>query len=192
VYSQTNSVQGWDQTGSNAANLSFPTEFGIASPTGSDPWKVGAINSVIFLSAAVIGVWLSDPFNNWFGRRGEIFVSAVILLVTPIGSGLAQSWQGLFAARFVLGIGLGMKNACVAVYSSEMAPARVRGALVMFWQIWVTFGRPHCVDGHGHSLTLAPVRYLPRIRRQLDRQGCRQDHLAPPARLGLYPGLAPR
>lgn len=134
------STQGWDQTGSNAANLSFPVEFGIDSQEGSDPWKVGAINSIIFLSGGAIGCWLSDPFNYLFGRRGEIFISAVILFTTPIGSACAQSWQGLFAARFVMGIGLGMKNACVAVYSSEMAPHRVRGALVMFWQLWVTFG----------------------------------------------------
>jgi hypothetical protein len=125
-------------------------------------------------------------------RRHRRVAVRPVQQLTPIGSGLAQSWQGLFAARFVLGIGLGMKNACVAVYSSEMAPARVRGALVMFWQIWVTFGRSYGFDVHGHSLTLVLVRYLPRIRRQLDRQGCRQDHLAPPARLGLYPGLAPR
>jgi MFS family permease len=134
------SVQGWDQTGSNAANLSFPVEFGIGSGVGADSWKVGAINSIIYLVGGGIGCWLSDPFNSWFGRRGEIFISAVILFVTPIGSACSQSWQGLFAARFVMGIGLGMKNACVAVYSSEMAPARVRGALVMFWQLWVTFG----------------------------------------------------
>ncbi|KAJ7178181.1 sugar transporter-like protein [Mycena filopes] len=133
-------VQGWDQTGSNAANLSFPTEFGIAGSTGSDPWKVGAINSIIFLAGGGIGCWFSDPVNHLLGRRGEIFISGLILLVTPIGTGLAQSWQGMFAARFVLGIGLGMKNATVAVYSSEMAPARIRGALVMFWQLWVTFG----------------------------------------------------
>ena len=134
------SVQGWDQTGSNAANLSFPAEFGIDSGTGADVWKVGAINSIIYLVGGAIGCWFSDLANYYFGRRGEIFISAIILLVTPIGSGLAQSWEGLFAARFVLGIGLGMKNACVVVYSSEMAPARVRGAVVMFWQLWVCFG----------------------------------------------------
>lgn len=109
--------------------MSFPKEFGIDGTTGSDPWKVGAINSIIFLVGGGIGCWLSDPFNHLFGRRGEIFISAVILFTTPIGSACAQSWQGLFAARFVMGIGLGMKNACVAVYSSEMAPHRVRGAL---------------------------------------------------------------
>lgn len=39
-----------------------------------------------------------------------------------------------------MGIGIGAKNATVPIYSAEMAPARVRGALVMFWQLWVVVG----------------------------------------------------
>jgi MFS family permease len=39
-----------------------------------------------------------------------------------------------------MGIGIGAKNATVPIYSSEMAPHRVRGALVMFWQLWVVAG----------------------------------------------------
>lgn len=140
-------IQGWDQTGSNAANLSFPVEFGINGTTGADPWKVGAINSIIYLVGGGIGCWFSDPVNHYFGRRWEIWISCLILFVTPIGSGLAQSWQGLFGVRFVMGIGIGMKNACVVVYSSEMAPHRVRGALVMFWQLFVCFGELHMPCG---------------------------------------------
>jgi hypothetical protein len=48
-------TQGWDQTGSNGANLSFPEEFGIAG-TGTDEWIVGAVNSIIFLSAGLVCV----------------------------------------------------------------------------------------------------------------------------------------
>ncbi|KJX94588.1 sugar transporter like protein [Zymoseptoria brevis] len=133
-------TQGWDQTGSNGANLSFPTEFGIDSNRGKDVWIVGAINSIIFLTAGLIGAFIVDPLNKYLGRRGEIFLTAACLTATPIGSGFAQSWQGLFAARFVMGIGIGAKNATVPIYSAEMAPARVRGALVMFWQLWVVAG----------------------------------------------------
>ena len=79
--------------------------------------------------------------NHYLGRRGEIFVTAACLTACPIGSAFAKSWQQLFAARFVLGIGIGATNATVPIYSAEMAPARIRGALVMFWQLWVVIGK---------------------------------------------------
>lgn len=52
-------VQGWDQTGSNGANLSFPQTFGIAD-FGADceaigscernSWLIGVINSAPYIS----------------------------------------------------------------------------------------------------------------------------------------------
>ncbi|KAG5971331.1 hypothetical protein E4U58_000102 [Claviceps cyperi] len=132
-------TQGWDQTGANGANLSFPEEFGLTGE-GKNEWIVGLINSIIFLTAGLIGAFIVDPLNHFLGRRGEIFLTAACLTATPIGSAFAQSWQGLFAARFVMGIGIGAKNATVPIYSAEMAPARTRGALVMFWQLWVVAG----------------------------------------------------
>ncbi|KAL6702794.1 hypothetical protein ACN47E_000930 [Coniothyrium glycines] len=132
-------TQGWDQTGSNGANLSFPEEFGL-NKTARDEWIVGLINSIIFLTAGLIGAFIVDPLNKYLGRRGEIFVTALCLTATPIGSGFAKTWEGLFAARFIMGIGIGAKNATVPIYSAEMAPHRVRGALVMFWQLWVVIG----------------------------------------------------
>jgi sugar porter (SP) family MFS transporter len=132
-------TQGWDQTGSNGANLSFPQEFNIHQGAKNE-WIVGLINAIIFLTAGLIGAFIVDPLNHYFGRRGEIFITACCLTATPIGSAFAKSWQGLFAARFVMGIGIGAKNATVPIYSAEMAPARIRGALVMFWQLWVVAG----------------------------------------------------
>lgn len=46
-------TQGWDQTGSNGANLSFPQEFGI-SEGAKNEWIVGLINSIIFLTAGLM------------------------------------------------------------------------------------------------------------------------------------------
>nr|POE74324.1 polyol transporter 5 [Quercus suber] len=137
-------TQGWDQTGSNGANLSFPEEFGLSvngvAVDSRSEWIIGLINAIIFLTAGLIGAFIVDPLNHYLGRRGEIFLTALCLTATPIGSGFAQSWQGLFAARFIMGIGIGAKNATVPIYSAEMAPARIRGALVMFWQLWVVIG----------------------------------------------------
>jgi len=53
-------IQGWDQTGSNGANLSFPDAFGIdEGPTGpcvakgtceANQWLVGVINSAPYFA----------------------------------------------------------------------------------------------------------------------------------------------
>jgi hypothetical protein len=118
-------VQGWDQTGSNGANLSFPAQFGIGHggtdlPNADrDNWLVGLVNAAPYIASAFVGCWLSDPANNYLGRRGTIFMTAIILLLTPIGSAFTQSWQQLFGVRFVLGIGMGMKGSTVPIFAGK-------------------------------------------------------------------------
>jgi hypothetical protein len=56
-------TQGWDQTGSNGANLSFPTEFGLNHEIGTaegnkDEWIVGLVNSAPYISSALLCVYL--------------------------------------------------------------------------------------------------------------------------------------
>ncbi|THY68115.1 hypothetical protein D6C87_07718 [Aureobasidium pullulans] len=142
-------IQGWDQTGSNGANLSFPQEFGIAD-TGTvcesigncerNSWVVGAINAAPYMALCVIACWLLDPVNHYIGRRGAIFVGAIFSLLAPIGQALAQSWPQILICRILLGIGMGLKEVTVPIFSAENAPASIRGALVMSWQMWVAFG----------------------------------------------------
>ncbi|KDN52660.1 hypothetical protein K437DRAFT_261259 [Tilletiaria anomala UBC 951] len=138
-------TQGWDQTGSNGANLSFPKDFDISTEKGNpnaynNTWLVGAVNAAPYIGSALCGCWLSDPLNNAFGRRGCIFITAVILVITPICSGFTRNWWELFIVRFLLGIGMGAKGSTVPVFAAENSPARIRGALVMGWQLWTAFG----------------------------------------------------
>ncbi|KAL0568184.1 hypothetical protein V5O48_013806 [Marasmius crinis-equi] len=139
-------VQGWDQTGSNAANLSFPKEFGI-DPGDSDPntaernqWIVGVVNSAPYIASAFIGCWLTDPLNNLLGRRGTIFFCGIFCTLSVIGSAVSQTWPQLFVTRLLLGLGMGPKATTVPVYAAENTPASIRGGLVMSWQLWVAFG----------------------------------------------------
>ncbi|MCJ1312526.1 hypothetical protein MMC25_006200 [Agyrium rufum] len=145
-------VQGWDQTGSNGANLSWPTDFGVPSspPTGqpADPsvdygangWIIGVVNSGPYIGSAFLGCWMSDPLNNYFGRRGTIFFSAVFCFLSVIGSGFTQTWPQLFVCRLLLGVGMGAKASTVPIYAAENCPAAIRGGLVMSWQMWTAFG----------------------------------------------------
>lgn len=139
-------VQGWDQTGSNGANLSFPVEFGIPDGDPTDPnysrnlWLVGLVNAAPYIASAFLGCWLSDPLNNYFGRRGTIFFAAVFCLLSVIGSACTQNWYQLFICRLLLGIGMGSKASTVPIYAAENVPASIRGGLVMSWQMWTAFG----------------------------------------------------
>ena|SRR5258708_2007122 len=92
------------------------------------------------LCCAVLGCWLTSPLNELLGRRGAIFVTALLSWLTCFWQGATNSWPHLFAARFVLGLGIGPKSSTVPVYSAECAPANIRGALVMMWQMWTAFG----------------------------------------------------
>lgn len=83
---------------------------------------------------------LNYPLNKLLDRRGVIFWTCLISSVTCLGQAFPQTWQQLFAARFLLGLGIGPKSATIPIYAAECAPANIRGALVMMWQMWTAFG----------------------------------------------------
>lgn len=79
--------------------------------------------------------YTTDPVNDLCGRRGTIFIAAVFSLLAPFGMGLSQTWGQLAVCRVLLGVGMGLKEVTVPVFSAENVPASVRGGLVMSWQV---------------------------------------------------------
>lgn len=79
---------------------------------------------------------MSDPLNNYLGRRGTIFIAAIFCILPVIGSGFTQTWPQLFACRILMGIGMGAKASTIPIYAAENVPALIRGGLVMSWQMW--------------------------------------------------------
>ena len=75
ICSLGSALQGWDNTGANGANLSFPKEFGIENNT----WLIGVINAGPTLFG-LLSAWASDPVNNLLGRRGTIFLTGLLLV----------------------------------------------------------------------------------------------------------------
>ncbi|CUS11763.1 unnamed protein product [Tuber aestivum] len=139
-------VQGWDEQVSPSlsavfwplllANTFYQKAFDIAD----NRWLYGLVNSAPYLCCAVVGCWLTEPLNHYFGRRGTIFISCMISSVTSLGQGLTQTWQQMLVTRFLLGLGIGPKSATIPVYASECTPPAIRGGLVMMWQMWTAFG----------------------------------------------------
>ncbi|KAF2260862.1 hypothetical protein CC78DRAFT_522784 [Lojkania enalia] len=128
-------IQGWDNTGANGANLSFPQEFGIADNT----WLVGVINSGPTLFG-LASAWAADPVNNYLGRRGAIFVTGLFCIFPVLAQAFTQNWWGLLLCRLFMGLGMGIKISTIPVYSAEISPASIRGGMVTSFQLWVAFG----------------------------------------------------
>lgn len=53
-------VQGWDQTGSNGANISFPKALGIGSESQHDVYLVGLVNAAPYIGSAYV-----DSIEAW-------------------------------------------------------------------------------------------------------------------------------
>lgn len=127
--------RGWDKTGANGANLSFPEEFGIAD----QPWLIGVINSAPSLFG-LLSAWAADPVNNFFGRRGTIFITGLFVVFPVLAQGFTQDWVGLMICRLFMGLGMRIKISTIPIYSAEVSPANIRGGIVTSFQLWVAFG----------------------------------------------------
>ncbi|KAH0281230.1 hypothetical protein KCU91_g414, partial [Aureobasidium melanogenum] len=135
IVSIGSAVQGWDNTGANGANLSFPEEFGIADR----PWLIGVINASPSLFG-LLSAWAADPVNNYLGRRGTIFLTGLFVVFPVLAQGFTQDWVGLMICRLFMGLGMGIKISTIPIYSAEVSPANIRGGIVTSFQLWVAFG----------------------------------------------------
>jgi MFS family permease len=133
-------VQGWDQSSINGANLQWPHDLGFQLGTSKDLLLFAFINAAPYLFGAICGSWLCDPLTYRGGRRFAIFFAGFFCFVSTVGSACISTWQQLLACRVLLGIGMGAKASVVPVYAAEVAPAHIRGSVVMNWQVFDAFG----------------------------------------------------
>lgn len=103
-------------------------------------WILGFVNGSPHVGASFLGCWLSDPLNNYVGRRGTIFFSAIFCIFPVLCQAFCQNWEQLLVCRLLLGIGWGCKASIIPVYAAENSPAYIRGGLVMSWQMYTAMG----------------------------------------------------
>jgi sugar porter (SP) family MFS transporter len=99
----------------------------------------GIVTAAISVGA-MIGAALAGRLNNRIGRRYSIMTAGAVVIVGTVASALAPEWVTLTVFRLVLGIGIGLSSATVPTYLSELAPARVRGAMASLNQIFIVLG----------------------------------------------------
>ncbi|KAK5946686.1 hypothetical protein PMZ80_000829 [Knufia obscura] len=116
----------------------FIQEFGNGSATISSSTKsliVSILSVGTFLGALVAGD-LADSI----GRRTTIILGCAIFCVGAALQCASAAPKMLIGGRFVAGIGVGFVSAIIILYMSEVAPRKVRGAIVSAYQFCVTIG----------------------------------------------------
>lgn len=94
----------------------------------------------IALIGTVAGSFGAGAVGSKLGGRETLRLTAVLYVVSAIGSALAWNWPSLMIFRFVGGLGIGASSVLGPVYIAELAPAKWRGRLVGAFQFNVVFG----------------------------------------------------
>lgn len=103
------------------------------------PLLVGAVTGSAILGCpfgALAGIFFSD---RW-GRNRCLIISAVLFLISAIGSALPIGAVDFSIWRFVGGIGVGLASTVSPMYIAEISPARLRGRMVILNQLAIVVG----------------------------------------------------
>src|SRR5438046_34945 len=92
------------------------------------------------LFGTVLGAMLAGFPGERYGRRDSLRVMAVLYLISGLGCAIAWNWYALVIFRFIGGLGVGGSSVLGPMYIAEIAPAKLRGRLVGFFQFNVVFG----------------------------------------------------
>ncbi len=92
------------------------------------------------LWGTILGAMLAGFPGERFGRRDTLRGMAILYLISALGCAGAWNWPALVAFRFIGGLGIGGSSVLGPMYIAEIAPAKLRGRLVGFFQFNVVFG----------------------------------------------------
>jgi len=102
-------------------------------------WDKGVITASLSVGA-ILGALASSRTNEALGRRRTIMVAAVIVIIGTIAACYSPTFTLLVISRLVIGLGIGLSSSTVPTYLSELAPAKLRGAMGALNQIFIVSG----------------------------------------------------
>ncbi len=108
-------------------------QFGLS--TGMEGWYVGCA-----LIGSIIGVLTAGMLSDFLGRKKTMLIAAMMFSISAIGCAACSGFRDLVVYRIIGGFGIGIVSIVSPVYISEVSPARVRGTMVSFYQLFITIG----------------------------------------------------
>lgn len=128
---------GYDTGVINGSQYYFSQYFDLDA--GMKGWVVGSALIGCFAGAIIAG-----PLSKGIGRKYSLIISAILFSASAWGSGLPeflpQSVSLLVFFRILGGLGIGIASMNAPTYIAEIAPAKIRGTLVTYYQLAIVIG----------------------------------------------------
>ena len=124
---------GYDLSLISGAGLCIKAEYGLGAG-----W-FGVVTGSAILGTpfgSILGVWMADRF----GRKRTLIFAALLTAISTVGCAFAGGVMELIIWRFVGGAGVGLASTVSPMYIAEVAPARLRGILVVVNQLAIVIG----------------------------------------------------
>lgn len=102
-------------------------------------WKSSLIVSILS-AGTFFGAIIAGDLADFFGRRFTIILGCVVFIVGVVLQTASHGLGLLVAGRLIAGFGVGFVSAIIILYMSEIAPRKVRGAIVSGYQFCITIG----------------------------------------------------
>jgi SP family arabinose:H+ symporter-like MFS transporter len=123
--------------------------FDIAIITGANPFiethfqltkiQLGICTSSL-LFGCIFGSFFAGRLTDTLGRKIILFAVSMLFAFTSLATALAPSFWFYTSARFIGGLAVGAASMVSPLYISEVAPSKIRGRLVSFYQLSIVLG----------------------------------------------------
>jgi sugar porter (SP) family MFS transporter len=87
-----------------------------------------------------LGAGLAGPLSDRWGRQRVLFLSALLFLVSALGTALPRNLVEFVVFRIICGLAVGAASITSPMYIAEISPARIRGRLVSVNQLAIVSG----------------------------------------------------
>ncbi len=102
-------------------------------------WKKSLITSILS-AGTFFGAIIAGDLADFIGRRTTIIAGCFIFMLGVILQTISTGLALLVVGRLIAGFGVGFVSAIIILYMSEVAPKKVRGAIVAGYQFCITIG----------------------------------------------------
>ncbi|KAK3207375.1 hypothetical protein GRF29_103g829583 [Pseudopithomyces chartarum] len=102
-------------------------------------WQQSLVTSILS-AGTFFGAIIAGDLADFIGRRLTIILGCLIFVVGGILQTASTGLNVMVGGRLIAGFGVGFISSIVILYMSEIAPRKVRGAVVAGYQFCITIG----------------------------------------------------